>query len=74
MFEIRPPKLFTYYHMWSNNMKAALQACLLWFLVEGLEDCPLKSSSGPLLDKDSKSILHSSTGYKDWIPVEKGLS
>jgi len=32
------PKLNdTNYHMWSNNMKAALQDRLLWLFVEGLE-------------------------------------
>jgi len=35
------PKLNgTNYYVWSDNMKAALQACLLWLFVEGLEDCP----------------------------------
>jgi len=35
------------YHVWSNNMKAALQVHLLWLFVEGLEICPSKPSVDP---------------------------
>jgi len=52
------PKLNgTNYHVWSNNMKVALQAHLLWLFVEGLKACPPKSSSGPSIDIDNKLQL-----------------
>ena len=37
------PKLNgTNYHVWSNNMKAVLQAKSLWGVVSGWELCPIK--------------------------------
>ncbi|KAG6882397.1 hypothetical protein C0993_010717, partial [Termitomyces sp. T159_Od127] len=35
----------TNYHVWSNNMKAALQSKALWGVVSGRETCPPKSPS-----------------------------
>ena len=62
------PKLNgTNYHVWSDNMKAALQACLLWLFVEGLEDCPPKPSLTHSLGTDNKPLITTSPEYKDWI-------
>ena len=66
------PKLNgTNYHVWSNNMKVALQAYLLWLFVEGLEECPPKSSSGPLIDIDNKLLIPTSLEYKEWTTSRK---
>ena len=60
------PKLNgTNYHVWSNNMKVALLACLLWLFVESLEKCPLKPSSGSPIDIDNKSLISILLEYKE---------
>jgi len=62
------PKLNgTNYHVWSNNIKAALQACLLWLFIEGLEDCSSKPSMMHPLDSEDKPFVTTSAQYKDWI-------
>ena len=66
------PKLNgTNYHVWSNNMKVALQAYLLWFFVEGLEECPPKPSSGLSIDMDNKPFIPTSLEYKEWTTSKK---
>jgi len=52
-------------------MKAALQAHLLWLFVEGLEECSPKSSFGPPIDMDNKSIIPTSLEYKEWTTSKK---
>ena len=52
-------------------MKAALQTCLLWLFVEGLEECPPKPSSGPPIDMDNKSFIPTSLEYKEWTTSKK---
>jgi len=59
------PKLNgTNYHVWSDNMKAALQACLLWLFVEGLEECPPKPSFSSPIDMDNKLFIPTLLEYK----------
>ena len=59
------PKLNgTNYHVQSDNMKVALQACLLWLFVESLEECPPKPSSSPPIDIDNKPLILTSLEYK----------
>jgi len=45
-------------------MKAALQACLLWLFVEGLEECSPKPSSGSPIDMDNKPFIPTLLEYK----------
>ena len=52
-------------------MKAALQACLPWLFVEGLEECPPKLSFNPLIDVDNKPLVPTLLGYKKWITSKK---
>jgi len=52
-------------------MKAALQACLLWLFVKGLEECPPKLSSGPPIDMDNKPLIPISLEYKEWTTLKK---
>jgi len=70
---LRFPKLNgSNYHVWSDNMKAALQARLLWLFVEGLEICPSKPSMDPPVDSSTrKPVLVSSAAYKEWIAEKK---
>jgi len=53
------------------GMKVALQACLLWRFVEGLEDCPSKPSITHSLDPDNKPFLITSPEYKAWITSKR---
>jgi len=53
------------YHVLSDNMKAALQACLLWFFIKDLEECPPKPSSGPPIDMNNKPLIPTSLEYKE---------
>jgi len=53
-------------------MKAALQVCLLWLFVEGLEICPSKPSVDPPIDSTiQKPMPVSSPDYKAWIAEKK---
>jgi len=52
-------------------MKVALQACLLWLFVKGLEECPPKLSSGPLINMDNKLLIPTSLEYKECITSKK---
>ena len=66
------PKLnSTNYHVWSDNMKAALQAHLLWLFVKGLEEYPSKPSSGPPINMDNKSLIPTLLEYKEWTTLKK---
>jgi len=42
----------------------ALQACLLWLFIEGLEEYPPKPFSGPSIDMDNKSLIPTLLEYK----------
>ena len=70
---LRFPKLNgSNYHVWSNNMKAALQARLLQLFVEELEICPSKPSVDPPIDSTTqKPMPVSSPDYKAWIAEKK---
>ena len=71
---LRFPKLNgTNYHVWSDNMKAALQARLLWLFVKSLEECPPKLSSGPPIDIDNKPLIPTSLEYKEWTTKKEYL-
>jgi len=60
------------YHVWSDNMKVALQARLLWLFVEGLEICPSKPSVNPPIDSTTQRPMPvSSPDYKAWIAEKK---
>ena len=62
------PKLNeTNYHAWSDNMKAALQAQLLWLIVTGWRSQPTEPTPNPPIDADQKLFTPSSTEYKNWI-------
>jgi len=55
------PKLNgTNYYVWSDNMKAALQAHLLWLFVEGLEDYPPIPPITHSLDSEGKHFVTTS--------------
>ena len=61
------PKLNgTNYYVWSDNMKVALQAHLLWLFVEGLEDCsPIPPTTHPL-DSEGKPFVTTSVMNIEW--------
>ena len=66
------PKLDgTNYYVWSDNMKAALQAHLLWLFVEGLEDCPPIPPTTHPLDSEGKPFITTSAQYRNWITSKK---
>jgi len=61
------PKLNgTNYHAWSDNMKAALQARLLWLIVTGRRSQPTEPDPNPPVNANQKLFTPSSTEYKDW--------
>jgi len=67
------PKLNgTNYYVWSDNVKAALQARLLWLFVKGLEDCPPISPITHPLDSEGKPFVTTSAQYRNWITSKKG--
>ena len=70
---LRFPKLNgSNYHVWSDNMKAALQVRLLWLFVKGLEICSSKPSADPPIDSTTqKPMSVSSPDYKAWIAKKK---
>jgi len=66
------PKLNgTNYYVWSDNMKVALQAQLLWLFVKGLEEYPPKLSSGSPIDMDNKLFISILLEYKEWTTSKK---
>jgi len=66
------PKLNgTNYYVWSDNIKAALQARLLWLFVEGLEDCPPVPPTTYPLDSEDKPFVTTSAQYRNWITSKK---
>jgi len=61
------PKLNgTNYHAWSDNMKAALQARLLWLIVTGRRSQPTEPDPNPPVNNEQKPFTPSSTKYKNW--------
>ena len=61
------PKLNrTNYHVWSDNMKAVLQAQLLWLIVTSRRSQPTEPDPNPPVDANQKPFTSSSTEYKDW--------
>ena len=66
------PKLnSTNYYVWSDNMKTALQAHLLWLFVEELEDCPPIPPTTHSLDSEGKPFVTTSAQYRNWITSKK---
>jgi len=66
------PKLnSTNYYVWSDNIKVALQARLLWLFVEGLEDYPPIPPTTHSLDSEGKPFITTSAQYRNWITFKK---
>ena len=56
------------YHAWSDNMMSALQARLLWLIVDGQRPSPPKPPTDPPVDNTTnKPLPFSSDDYKEWI-------
>jgi len=56
------------YHAWSDNMMSALQAQLLWLIIDGQQPSPPKPPVDPPVDNTTNKLLpFSSDNYKEWI-------
>ena len=55
------------YHTWSDNMMSALQARLLWLIVNGQRPTPSTPSTNPPIDATSGKPVPSSDNYKEWV-------
>ena len=59
------------YHAWADNMVSALQARLLWLIVDGRRPSPPKPSANPPVDATTnKPLPFSSDDYKEWIHLQ----
>jgi len=59
------------YYAWADNMMSALQARLLWLIVDGQQPSPPKPSANPPVDATTNKLLpFSSDDYKEWIRLQ----
>jgi len=59
------------YYAWADSMMSALQAQLLWLVVDGQQPSPPKSSANPPVDATTNKLLpFSSDDYKEWIHLQ----
>ena len=55
------------YYTWSDNIMFALQAWLLWLMVNGQQPTPLTPPADPPLNTTFKKSVPSSDDYKEWV-------
>ena len=55
------------YHTWSDNMMSALQAQLLWLIVNDQQPTPPTPSTNPPINATSGKPVPSSNDYKEWV-------
>jgi len=56
------------YHAWADNIISALQARLLWLIVDGWQSFPPKPSANPPVNATTNKLLpFSSNEYREWI-------
>jgi len=55
------------YHAWANNMTSALQAQLLWLIIDGQQPSPKPPANSPVNDITNKLLPFSSDEYREWI-------
>jgi len=59
------------YYAWADNMMSALQARLLWLVIDGQQPSPPKPSANPPVNvTTNKPLLFSSDNYKKWICLQ----
>jgi len=56
------------YYAWADNMMSALQARLLWLIIDGQRPSSPKPSANPPINATTNKLLpFSSDNYKEWI-------
>jgi len=59
------------YYAWADNMMSALQAQLLWLIIDGQRPSPSKPSANPSVNATTnKPLSFSSDDYKEWICLQ----
>jgi len=58
------------YHAWSDNMMSALQAWLLWLIVNGQQPSPSTLPADRPVNATSGKPVSGSNDYKEWVHLQ----